>query len=499
MSVLEQIHAAFHRPNTTAWRRVNGTVWVLIILSTVLLVVDLSVEPEWPGRAILAPVDDGILLLFWVELVLRIGSYRPPELNFYKVTRLGRLRVAILSRVRFSLTPMVLIDILTVMGSLPILRGLRSLRLLRLLRSRRILRYANPFESMARAFEENRLLYLFGLSVFATAVLVGGLSFYLTEHEVNDQVSSIPDGVWWAIVTVTTVGYGDLIPVTAVGRVVAGTMMVIGMTTLALFAGIVGSTLMGSVLSMREESFRMSNYLNHVVICGFEPGAQMLLQTLSDELDLSVHSVVIFAPMERPKSIPAEFAWVEGDPTKESELDKVRIGYADAAIVVGSRERLPQLADAQSILVTFTIRRFLRRHADLLDRRQRPLYIVTEILDAENVEHARTAGADEVIETRRMGFSMLSHAVEAHGTATLVGELADVHGHSLFIGELPHDIPGANTVANVRSELKRRHDILVLGVRDLDGSDRLNPADDLELTAGQPVIYMSKGPVMPTV
>ena len=70
-----------------------------------------------------------------------------------------------------------------------------------------------------------------------------------------------------------------------VGRVVAGFLMVGGMFFLALFAGIVGHTMLHAVLTIREEAFRMSSIIDHVVICGYEPGTRLLLDAIEEEFD----------------------------------------------------------------------------------------------------------------------------------------------------------------------------------------------------------------------
>lgn len=492
------LHDAFHRPSTTAARVVNTVVWFLILLSAGLLVLDLVLPEDATYRAWLERLDESILIIFAIEVSLRILTFRPPAVGFYRHGILGFLWEHVKGRARFMLQPLILIDLLTVLGSVPLLRGLRALRLLRLLRSRQFFRYSNPFEGIARAFEENRLLYIFGLSVLGVSVMIGGLSFFLTEAPANPGISSLPDAMWWSIVTLTTVGYGDLTPVTTLGRVVAGALMVVGMINLAMFAGIVGSTLMGSVLSMREESFRMSNYLDHIVVCGYEPGARMLLDTLAEEHDLDRQRVVIFAPMERPADVSSSYMWVHGDPTKESELDKIRLVHANAVVIVGSRQMLPQQADAQTILIAFTMRRFLKRHAEQVERRKKPLYIVAEVLDAENEEHARAAGANEVIQTTRMGFSLLAHAVEERGTATLVGELADVNGNSVYVGSLPRSLSADRSFGAVAAQLKQRFGVLLIGVRGTDGVDRMNPSLDYPMSVDDAAIYISETPKLPS-
>ena len=105
----------------------------------------------------------------------------------------------------------------------------------------------------------------------------------------------------------------------------------------------------------------MSGYVNHIVVCGYEMGSGMLLDVLSSEIDTEEQRVVLFGPYERPRELWPEFLWVQGDPTKESELDKARITHASTVIVTGSRRVVPQEADAVTILTVFTIRSALTK------------------------------------------------------------------------------------------------------------------------------------------
>ncbi len=494
------IHAAFHEPGTALYRWVQGVVWALILLSIVLLGVEFVVTgagernlaPGWART--LEAVDVVVLVLFGIEITLRLASWRPGELAFFQMGPARALRTHLAGRLRYALQPLNLIDIITVLAVLPQLRALRALRLLRLVRLQGLFRYNNPLTGVLRAFEENRLLYTGAFSLLGLCVALGGTSIYLAEGagaHPNPGIGTLRDGLWWALVTITTVGYGDIAPVTGLGRIIGGVLMVSGMFMLALFAGIVGSTLLSVVMGIREEGYRMAGFLDHVVICGYEEGSRLLLDNLGQELDPSSTDVLLFAPTERPPNVPNEFTWINGDPTKEGELDKVHLHKARSVVIVGPRSVPPAQADATTILTAFTIRRWLGRHPDNV-RRRRPLHLVAEILDHENVDHARTAGADEVIETTNLGFSLLSHAVVQHGTADLMSRVVGHGFSSLYVGRMPDGIQAPIPFLDLAQALRASHGVLLIGFKDSEGKDRINPDSSAQVGRGDKLLYLAE-------
>lgn len=492
-----QLHAAFHEPSTRIYTVVQGTVWALILLSIVLLVVEALLPDGNPALPILGGIDRVLLTLFAVEILLRVGSFRPPSLEVFRRPPLGRLRTHFLARLGYTLRPLNLVDILAVLALFPELRGLRALRLLRLLRTMKVFRYRNPFAIVLQALEENGLLFTFAFTVLGLTTLLGGTSIYLVEARLNPAIHSMLDGFWWALVTITTVGFGDIVPVTLLGRIIGAVLMVAGMFTLALFAGIVGSSLVNGMLSIREEQFRMSDYVNHIVVCGYDESTHLLLEALQRELDLDSTRVVIFDHHERPRDLPPDFLWVQGDPTKESELDKVRLTHAAAVIVSGERDTSPQVADARSILTTFTIRSFLKRQIKRVRSRRRRLYVVVEILDSENVDHAKTAGADEVIETRKIGYSMIAHAVGNHGTATALSQMLLEGEHNIFLGQIPDapEVPVSFGELLIELQLSKRGG-LVIGLRTPAGKEILNPPKSYMVEPGTLLIYLAESALL---
>ena len=119
---------------------------------------------------------------------------------------------------------------------------LRWLRVLRMIRLLKLSHYSSALEDLISAIYEERrafgaALYLLGIALFLASALI-----YVAENKVQPDVfSSIPETMWWAIITLTTVGYGDVSPITPLGKLIGALTALMGVCTVALLTGIVGS------------------------------------------------------------------------------------------------------------------------------------------------------------------------------------------------------------------------------------------------------------------
>ncbi|MEM9194423.1 MAG: hypothetical protein AAGF12_34920, partial [Myxococcota bacterium] len=148
------------------------------------------------------------------------------------------------------------------------------------------------------------------------------------------------------------------------------------------------------------------------------------------------------------------------------------------------------------LLTLFTIRSYLRPFAKL---RNKPLYIIAEVLDSENVQHARAAGADEVIETRMVGYSLLAHAVTYHGTADTLSRVVTRGAHNIYVGKIPLELEEPSTFREVMRELRLADKgVMVIGVRNGQGSEQLNPPSDYRMTSDTVLIYLAQRRVLET-
>lgn len=156
----------------------------------------------------------------------------------------GRL----IGRLKFLLTPMALVDLLSIAPFyLPMitdldLRFLRAIRLSRIFRLFKIGRYSNAYTLIKHVIILKKEYLVITIIFGATLLIVASSLMYFIEHDAQPQVfSSIPATMWWGIITLTTVGYGDTFPITPLGKFLSGLLALLGIGLFALPAGILAS------------------------------------------------------------------------------------------------------------------------------------------------------------------------------------------------------------------------------------------------------------------
>lgn len=226
---------------TVRW--VNAGLVALIALNVVALVLESvgAVREAMGGWLRLFEVFS--VLVFTVEYVLRVWS----------ITATPRFAGAVRGRLRFAATPMALIDLLAILPFwLPFLgidlRVLRMLRMFRLFRVLKLARYSQALQTfgvvlMRKREELTTILIVLGMLL----LLVSSLMYYVENEAQPDKFSSIPATMWWGIATLTTVGYGDIVPVTGLGRVLGALIAVLGIGIFALPTGILGAAFVDEI------------------------------------------------------------------------------------------------------------------------------------------------------------------------------------------------------------------------------------------------------------
>ena len=122
---------------------------------------------------------------------------------------------------------------------------LRALRLFRLFRIAKLTRYSNAFDNIKQAFIKRKNELIVTLYIFTAAVLISSISIYFAENQTgNETFSSVISSFWWAIVTFTTVGYGDAYPITTAGKIIGCLTAIFGVGLHGILIGVISSALM---------------------------------------------------------------------------------------------------------------------------------------------------------------------------------------------------------------------------------------------------------------
>ena len=208
---------------------------VAVIAVSVAGVVLASV-PEYRAQYALplSLVEHAALFIFTVEYALRVWS--APE----DVRMTGKSDMA--ARFLYIHSPMALIDLLAIAPIyveeyLP--EDFKILLTLRLLRFFKLVRYSPGMRSLIAAVEAERRALLASGVLLLGFIVMSAAAMYMVERNVQpDKFGTIPDAMWWAIVTLATVGYGDVVPTSLAGRLVAGFTMIAGMMMIALPIGV---------------------------------------------------------------------------------------------------------------------------------------------------------------------------------------------------------------------------------------------------------------------
>jgi voltage-gated potassium channel len=237
----EKLHRVIYESDTAAGKLFDIILLFLIFSSITVVMIDSmeSVHAEYGD--LLTAIEWGFTILFTIEYILRLICIRKP--------------------LRYVFSFLGIVDLLAIIPSYlsiffarsQYLVVFRALRLLRLFRIFKLTHFLSELHFLRVAVQGSlRKIGIFMFIVMSTVTILGSL-MYLIEHRQNG-FTSIPDSIYWAIVTITTVGYGDIAPVTPLGKFVASIIMLLGYGIIAVPTGIVTTEMAIAARNKRQQN-----------------------------------------------------------------------------------------------------------------------------------------------------------------------------------------------------------------------------------------------------
>ena len=362
---------------------------IFLIFSSVFILIR---EVKHPVHDILYDFNTYVIsFLFLIEYILRlwvqnslsdiiIARYQKDELLSRPFNCKKALKLAFLSKWHYITSVSAIIDLLAI---IPTYHELRVLRIFILFRVFKVFRYTKSIQQFtsilsSKKFELYTLLMFASIVVFVSAVLI----YVMEANNPNSPINSLFDAFYWALVTISTVGFGDVVPITDVGRAVAMVIIISGVAVLSFFTSIIVSAFNEKLGELRENKsvqdlHKMKSFF---LICGYSDTAKIVASRLKRN---GKNIVVLDKDIQRVEDAKQRgLIAIQGDPTQLSSYKKFNINFEEKIRTILCLEE----DDVLNVYIALTIRSISRK-----------INVISIAQDENNIVKLKLSGANEVI------------------------------------------------------------------------------------------------------
>lgn len=267
-------------------RIVNLLLITLIALNVIAIILESEPAYHQQYRSAFWYFELVSVIIFTIEYLFRVWSCID--------LRESKAISPVAGRIKYMLSPMALIDLIAILPfyfSLYMAIDLRFLRVLRMLRLFKLTRYSSAMSALLDVIQKESEALIAAIVILLMMLIFSASGIYLLENEVQPHsFGSIPDAMWWSIMTLTTVGYGDVVPVTPLGKFFGGLIGLIGVGMVALPAAIMAS---GFAENLNQRRIKYNSYVKGALSDGIiDDHERWQLEKLRKELGLESEEAI---------------------------------------------------------------------------------------------------------------------------------------------------------------------------------------------------------------
>jgi voltage-gated potassium channel len=421
-----------------------------------------------------------VTLIFIIEYLLRMWVYS----DLYKMILkdydesliIGKpirhrkiLKQFFRSKIRYMLSPSAIIDLFAI---LPGYRPLRVLRIFVLFRLFKLLRYTKSINEFVQVLVEKRFELLTLLFLLVFIVMTAGIAIYVFEAHVNPQINGLFDAIYWALVTISTVGYGDISPVTTEGRVISGVIIVSGIAMISFVTSVIVSA-----FSVKLEELKENRYIHDLnkeeaflILCGYGQLTKMFLRQKTDPIE---YIIVDKDPARVAAANKDGFRAIQEDASRYEVLKRFNTEYAKVTLVTLLND------DVENIYITLNAKSVSAN-----------IRVIARISNRKMVRKYQLAGADHVLMPDEVASRMLLMAIEQPTMHKAILHLITGQGKAKLDEVIvhSHDHYCCKSVSEVDF---RAHKLLFVGLyRTPTGEFLFNPAKELHIHEGDVLLVV---------
>ncbi len=358
----------------------------LVMLSVFLLVYSVEHTLNKAGEIF----EQCVVFIFISEYLLRawlysdshriiINEYEKAQYLTIQFSLFNTLKQIIGKKLNYMFTPFAIIDLLAI---LPSYRPLRILRILLIFRLFKLFRYSNSIKFFSDVLASKRF-ELITLAIFmGFLIFIASIAIYLFENKSSGgNVRHLYDAFYWSIVTISTVGYGDITPQTVGGRLVAISLILTGLGVLSFFTSIIVSAFNDKVHTLGENRTyaELSRYNNHVIICGFG----RVGQEVAKQFEKDKQAFIIIEKSEENIFLAKQnqYLTIQGDASNNTVLINAGINLGATSILCATGD------DVVNVYITLTSRSLNSK-----------INIISRVNRKDNEKKLYQAGASHVIQ-----------------------------------------------------------------------------------------------------
>lgn len=268
------------------------------------------------------------------------------------------------------------------------------------------------------------------------------MAIYTVEKSSNDQFASWFDALWYTLVTITTVGYGDIYPKTFAGKLIGISILMFGVIMFGAVSGKIASVLFGRQLKLDRGLIKLKKIKNHFLICGWKQGFEYILDgVLAANPEIPLEHIVLINTIstDQMEKIKSEkrfqgINYINGDFSDEATLLRANVKTASRALILSdySSNYSSLEIDSRTVLAVLTIENLNSR-----------IYVAAELIDNKFEKHLAIAHCDEIILSSDYERSLLVSASSGTGISHVIKELiTETSGEGLAIEDIPESFIG---------------------------------------------------------
>jgi voltage-gated potassium channel len=310
---------------------------------------------------------------------------------------------------------------------------------------------------------------------------ISALLVFLVERGKNPEIRTYGDALWMMIVTMATVGYGDVVPITVAGRIFTVLAMVLGIGALSAYISTRAKKRAQSERGRLRGLDKLARFSDHIVVCGWNGRGSYVVKRLIENLKDTRAPVVLLCDLEDSPDDDDALYFFRGSPVSEADLERVRIRDARSVVLLADESKGGSSGDidARTVLAALAIRSL---NAEIM--------MTAEVLEPANTHHLGLAGVGEILDSNMFLGNLIAQSAVHPGLISIVSSLVTRElGQQTTPLPVTAEMEGMSQ-AEVAAYLRDKYDAKLLAITSGEGLRAMDP--EYRLVKSDRLIVISK-------